>query len=211
VLKVFETIIKEWIMKRLILVSMLVIGFSFAALAQQPSEQRAALTDAAIAFDTKSAPALEGRLRTQVLNGSDESPVTNVKIALKNVTPTFYTYVSGWATFYDANAVRCGEGLFKLDALAPQESAEVDTPGLRLRCAPSTWRIVATNLMTRTADIAQVIVQQPPPPVEAVVEKPAPVNFIISIDGEQHPIQVNNPIVLKLGNRNRKIVLKPVP
>ena len=206
-----ETIIKELIMKRLILVSMLVIGFSFAALAQQPSEQRAALTDAAIAFDTKSAPALEGRLRTQVLNGSDDSPVTNVKIALKNVTPTFYTYVSGWATFYDANAVRCGEGLFKLDALAPQESAEVDTPGLRLRCAPSTWRIVATNLMTRTADIAQVIVQPPPPPVEAVVEKPAPVNFIISIDGEQHPIQVNNPIVLKLGNRNRKIVLKPVP
>ena len=198
-------------MKRLILVSMLVIGFSFAALAQQPSEQRAALTDAAIAFDTKSAPALEGRLRTQVLNGSDDSPVTNVKIALKNVTPTFYTYVSGWATFYDANAVRCGEGLFKLDALAPQESAEVDTPGLRLRCAPSTWRIVATNLMTRTADIAQVIVQQPPPTVEAVVEKPAPVNFIISIDGEQHPIQVNNPIVLKLGNRSRKIVLKPVP
>ena len=198
-------------MKRLILVSMLVIGFSFAALAQQPSEQRAALTDAAIAFDTKSAPALEGRLRTQVLNGSDDSPVTNVKIALKNVTPTFYTYVSGWATFYDANAVRCGEGVFKLDALAPQESAEVDTPGLRLRCAPSTWRIVATNLMTRTADIAQVVTPQPPPPVEAVVEKPAPVNFIISIDGEQHPIQVNNPIVLKLGNRNRKIVLKPVP
>ena len=198
-------------MKRLILVPMLVIGFSFAALAQQPSEQRAALTDAALALDTKSAPALEARLRTQVLNGSDDSPVTNVKIAVKNVTPSFYTYVSGWATFYDSNAVRCGEGLFKLDALAPQESAEVDTPGLRLRCAPSTWRVVATNLMTRTADIAQVIAQQPPPPVEAVVEKPAPVNFIISIDGEQHPIQVNNPIVLKLGNRNRKIVLRPVP
>jgi len=198
-------------MKRLILVPMLVIGFSIAALAQQPSEQRAALTDAAIAFDTKSAPALEARLRTQVLNGSDDSPVTNVKIAVKNVTPSFYTYVSGWATFYDSNAVRCGEGLFKLDALAPQESAEVDTPGLRLRCAPSTWRIVATNLMTRTADILQVIATQQPPPVEAVVERPAPVNFIISIDGEQHPIQVNNPIVLKLGNRNRKIVLKPVP
>ena len=103
-------------MKRLILMPMLVIGFSFAALAQQPSEQRAALTDAAIAFDTKSAPALEARLRTQVLNGSDDSPVTNVKIAVKNVTPSFYTYVSGWATFYDSNAVRCGEGLFKLDA-----------------------------------------------------------------------------------------------
>src|SRR5712671_2205643 len=157
-------------MKRLIVVPMLVIGFSIAALAQQPSEQRAALTDAAIAFDTKSAPALEGRLRTQVLNGSDDSPVTNVKIAVKNVTPSFYNYVSGWATFYDANAVRCGEGLFKLDALAPQESAEVDTPGLRLRCEPSTWRIVATNLMTRTADVAQPVA--PTPPVEAVAERP---------------------------------------
>ena len=198
-------------MKRLILMPMLVIGFSFAALAQQPNEQRAAVTDAAIAFDAKSAPALEARLRTQMLNGSDDSPVTNVKIAVKNVTPNFYTYVSGWATFYDANAVRCGEGLFKLDALAPQESAEVDTPGLRLRCAPSTWRIVATNLMTRTADFVQPVAPPSPASVEAVVERPAPVNFIISIDGEQHPIQVNNPIVLKLGNRNRKIVLKPVP
>jgi hypothetical protein len=43
------------------------------------------------------------------------------------------------------------------------------------------------------------------------VEKTAPVNFIISIDGERHPIQVDRPIVLKLGNRNRKIVLRPVP
>ena len=60
-------------MKRLILMPMLVIGFSFAALAQQPNEQRAAVTDAAIAFDAKSAPALEARLRTQVLNGSDEN------------------------------------------------------------------------------------------------------------------------------------------
>ena len=198
-------------MKRLILMPMLVIGFSFAALAQQPNEQRAPLTGPAVAFDAKSATALEARLLTQVLNGSDDSPVTNVKIAVKNVAPNFYTYVSGWATFYDSNAVRCGEGLFKLDALAPQESAEVDTPGLRLRCSPSTWRIDATTLMTRTADIAQVVAPPSPPPVEAVVEKPAPVNFVISIDGEQHPIQVNNPIVLKLGNRNRKIVLKSVP
>jgi len=188
---------------------MLVIGFSFAALAQQPNEQRAPLTAPAVAFDAKSATALEAHLLTQVLNGSDDSPVTNVKIAVKNVTPNFYTYVSGWATFYDSNGVRCGEGLFKLDALAPQESAEVDTPGLRLRCSPLTWRIVATNLMTRTVDVAQIVA--PPPPVEAIVEKPAPVNFVINIDGEQHPIQVNNPIVLKLGNRNRKIVLKSVP
>src|SRR5437868_15227942 len=189
-------------MKRIVFIPAFVISLCFAALAQQPNEQRASLAGTAVAFDAKSAPALEGRLRTQVLNGSDDSPVTNVKIAVKNVTPTFYTYVSGWATFYDANAVRCGEGLFKLDALAPQESAEVDTPGLRLRCAPSTWRIVATNLMTRTADIAEVVVPSSPPPVEAAVEKPAPVNFIISLDGEQHPIELHNHIVSKLANRN---------
>src|SRR5437764_2763167 len=197
-------------MQRIAMIVATIAILTSIAYAQQTTEQRFALTDAAVGLDVKGAPAIEGHLLTQVLNGSDESAVTNVKMAVKNVTPIFYAYVSGWATFYDANAVRCGEGLFKVDALAPQESAEVDTPGLRLRCTPSTWRVVATNLITRTADIAQVIAQQPPP-VEAVVERPAPVNFIISIDGEQHPIQVNNPIVLKLGNRNRKIVLRPVP
>src|SRR5437868_45226 len=152
-------------MKRLTMTAIVLIAFCFPVFAQQPNEERVALAGTALAMDAKSAPALEARLLTQVLNGSDDSPVTNVKIAVKNITPNFYTYVSGWATFYDANAVRCGEGLFKLDALAPQESAEVDTPGLLLRCAPSTWRIVATNLMTRAADVAQPV---PPPPVEAV-------------------------------------------
>ena len=181
-------------------------------LAQQPNEQRVALTNAATAMDGKAAPALEARLLTQVLNGSDESPVTNVKIAVKNITPNFYTYVSGWATFYDANATRCGEGLFKVDALAPQESAEVDTPGLRLRCTPTQWRIVATDLMTRTVDLAKppeaaAAATEPQP----VVERPVPVNFVISIDGEEHPIQLNNPIVLKLANKNRKIIIRQAP
>lgn len=179
-------------------------------LAQQPNEQRTALANAAVAMDAKSAPALEVRLLTQTLNGSDDSPVTNVKIAVKNITPNFYTYVSGWATFYDANATRCGEGLFKIDALAPQESAEVDTPGLRLRCAPAQWRVVATNLVTRTVDVAKPAEVAAPSAAEPVVERPAPMNFVISIDGEEHPIQVNNPITLKLGNRNRKIVLRPI-
>jgi hypothetical protein len=181
-----------------------------AAFTQQPNEERVALGGTATAMDAKSAPALEVRLLTQVLNGSDDSPVTNVKIAIKNITPNFYTYVSGWATFYDANATRCGEGLFKLDALAPQESAEADTPGLRLRCSPTQWRVVATNLMTRTVDIAKPAEVATATQTEPVAERPAPVNFIISIDGEEHPIQVNNPITLKLGNRNRKVVLKPI-
>lgn len=199
-------------MRRIVALSILISCAAVTVLAQQPNEQRVALANAATAMDGKAAPALEARLLTQVLNGSDDSPVTNVKIAVKNITPNFYTYVSGWATFYDANAVRCGEGLFKLDALAPQESAEVDTPGLRLRCAPTQWRIVASNLITRTADIAKppeaaAAANEPQP----AVERPVPINFVISIDGEEHPIQVNNPITLKLGNRDRKIILKPIP
>jgi len=197
-------------MRRLVATTTIIVAFCFSTFGQQPNEERVALAGTAIAMDAKSAPALEARLLTQVLNGSDDSPVTNVKIAIKNITPSFYTYVSGWATFYDANASRCGEGLFKLDALAPQESAEVDTPGLRLRCTPTQWRVVATNLMTRTVDIAKPGEVAPPTQPEPVAERPVPVNFIISIDGEEHPIQVNNPITLKLGNRNRKVVLKPI-
>ena len=197
-------------MRRLMTIATVIVAACFSTFGQQPNEERVALAGTATALDARSAPAIEARLLTQVLNGSDDSPVTNVKIAIKNITPNFYTYVSGWATFYDANATRCGEGLFKLDALAPQESAEIDTPGLRLRCAPTQWRVMVTNLMTRTVDIAKPAEVAPPTQPEPVADRPAPVNFIISIDGEEHPIQVNNPITLKLGNRNRKVVLKPI-
>ena len=197
-------------MKRFLVLLTLVASCAIVGAAQQPVEQRAALSEAATAADAKGAPAIEARLSTTVLNGSDDSPVTNVRLVVKNTGANFYTYVSGWATFYDSGAVRCGEGLFKVDALAPGESSETDTPGLRLRCTPASWRIVATNLLTRAADAAKEVVIAPPPP-EPAPEKPAPVNFIISIDGEKHPIQIGNPIVLKLGNRNRKIVLRPVP
>jgi hypothetical protein len=189
----------------LVLISVCAVSVS----AQQPAEPRAGLGEAAAAFDAKGNAAIEARLATQVLNGSDDSPVTNVRLVLKNTSPNFYTYVTGWATFYDSGAVRCGEGLFKIDALAPGESAATDTPGLRLRCTPTTWRITATNLLTRAADTAKEVAATPP--VESVTERPAPVNYVISIDGEEHPIQVNNPIVLKLGTRNRTIVLRPVP
>ena len=178
--------------------------------AQQPAEQRAALSEAAVGFDAKGAPAIEARLLTTVLNGSDDSPVTNVRLVIRNASANAYTYVTGWATFYDSGAIRCGEGLFKVDALARGESAETDTPGLRLKCTPASWRVVANNLLVRATDTAKVA-ETAPPPVAPVVERPAPVNFIISIDGEQHPIQINNPIVLKMGNRNRKIVLRPAP
>ncbi|HEY6045674.1 MAG TPA: hypothetical protein VIU65_03670, partial [Pyrinomonadaceae bacterium] len=169
-------------MKRFFVVLTLLTLCAFTAFAQQ-SESRA-LTEAVTANDAKGSPAIEARLMTTMLNGAEDSPVTNVKLVIKNVSPNFYTYVTGWATFYDSAGVRCGEGLFKLDALAPNESAGTDTPGLRLRCAPSTWRIAPTNLLTRSVDMAMTAES---PVVEPEPERPAPQNFVISIDGEEHP------------------------
>lgn len=190
---------------------LLFAGWVITVAAQQTGEQRAPLNEAAVALDAKGKTAIEARLSTTVLNGSEDSPVTNVRLVVKNVSQNFYTYVTGWATFYDDAAVRCGEGLFKIDALAPNESSEADTPGLRLRCTPATWRIIAANLLTRTVDAAKPVEAATAPADTTVVEKPAPRNFVISIDGEEHPIQVNNPIVLRLGNREWKIVLRSAP
>ena len=193
-------------MKRLTLIAILICSFAIGAAAQQ-SESRVALNQPATAADTGGNPAVEATLLTQVLNGADDSPVTNIKLVVKNVGGAFYTYVTGWATFYDSAGVRCGEGLFKVDALAVGESAGTDAPGLRLRCTPSTWRIVATNLLTRTGDVAKPGESAP----SSEGERPATTNFVISIDGEEHPIQLNNPIVLRMGTRERRIVLKQIP
>jgi hypothetical protein len=194
-------------LKRISLIAIIVCFFAVFVVAQQ-TESRVALNQPAVAADTHGTPAIEARLSTQTLNGADDSPVMNVKLVVKNVSGTFYTYVSGWATFYDSAGVRCGEGLFKLDALAVDESAATDTPGLRLRCFPATWRIIATNLLTRAGDVAKPGETAPPTEVE---RKVPPTNFVISIDGEEHPIQLNNPIVLQMGNRERRIVLRSAP
>ena len=193
-------------MKRLALLALLICSFAIGTAAQQ-SELRVALNQPAMAADTGGTPAIEAALMTQVLNGADDSPVTNIKLVVKNVGGVFYTYITGWATFYDSAGVRCGEGLFKVDALAVGESAATDSPGLRLRCSPSTWRIVATNLLTRAGETAKP--GESAPSKEG--ERPGPTNFVISIDGEEHPIQLNNPIVLQLGTRERRIVLKQIP
>jgi len=179
--------------------------------AMASNETPAALTTTTTAFDARGNMALEGRLLTTMLQGALDSPVTNVRLMIKNAGTTYYTYVTGWATFYGGDGVRCGEGLFKLDALAPGESAETDTPGLRLRCAPSTWRIVATNLLTRVTESASEAVSTSPatPPDEALPKAAA--NLVIAIDGEEHPIQLNNPLVVKLGNRQRRIVVRAAP
>jgi hypothetical protein len=160
------------------------------------AEQRVPLTQTAIALDATGAAALEGTLRTTVLNGAPDAPVMNVRLVLKNVSSSSLTYVSGLVAFYDGSGVRCGEGVFKVDALAQNESAETDAPGLRVTCAPAAWRIVATSLVPRVAESSPAA---------------ATSNLIISIDGEEHPIQLGKPLVLNLGEKQKTIIVRAAP
>jgi hypothetical protein len=168
--------------------------------AQNATEQRVPLSEAAVALDAQGQPALEGTLRTTALNGAPDMPVTNIRLVIKNVSSIPYSYFSGLVTFYDGSAVRCGEGLVKGDVLAINEALETDTPGIRIRCAPATWRLVATNLLPRI----------PPGPVFIDATR-GPGNMIISVDGEEHPIQLDKPMILKLGERQRTIIVRRTP
>ena len=161
------------------------------------NEQRVPLNQAAVALDASGAPALEATLRTTALSGAPETPVTNIRMIVKNRSTLPYAFVSGAVTFYDAAGVRCGEGVFKADALAVGESFETDTPGLRIRCEATTWRIIATNLLPRI-----------PPNAPIAVLTRSPSNLVISIDGETHPIQLDKPLTLTLGEKRRTIIVR---
>ena len=189
---------------KIIMLAALIAITSFAVAAQQPNpaaERHVALTETAIALDAAGASALEGSLRTSALNGTPDSPVTNIRMVVKNSGAVAYAFASGLVTFYDAAGVRCGEGLFKADALAVGEAFETDTPGIRIRCSPATWRIIATNLLPRVAPVVQFVA-----PVSQTT-----MNLLISIDGEEHPLQIDRPLVLTLGNAQRTIVVRSAP
>ena len=184
--------------------SIVVLLSAFYVSAQQETsnliEKRVPLTEAAVAFDAGGAPALEATLRTTTLNGAPDAPVTNVRLIVKNRSTIAYAFVSGSVAFYDSAGVRCGEGVFKADALATDESFETDTPGLRIRCEAASWRVVATHLLPRMA---------PNQPITVLARAPA--NLVISIDGEEHPIQLDKPMVLTLGEKRRTIVVRSAP
>lgn len=189
---------------RTIALTVAVICLSLVTVTAQestPAEQRVALTATAVAHDASGALALEATLRTSVLNGAPDTPVTNTRLIIKNVSSHFYEYVSGVVTFYDSSGVRCGEGLFKADVFAPDESVETDTPGIRIRCATSSWRIVATNLVPRSPGPTA-------PPPESISAAPARINLLISVDGQEHPIQLDKPMVLNIGDTQRTIIVR---
>jgi len=191
----------------MILVGVVLLASCFPIAAQEPAtgstERRVPLTETAVALDSSGAPALEATLTTTALNGAEDSPVTNIRLVVKNSSSVPYAFVSGLVTFYDGAGVRCGEGLFKADALAVGEAFETDTPGIRIRCAPATWRIVANNLLPRVS---------PSGAVSAVsAASRSSLNLVISVDGEEHPIQLDKPMVLKLGEVQRTIVVRAAP
>ena len=193
-----------------------------AAQPQQPDErgvreQRVALTEAATAFDAEGRAAVAARLVTTNLAATAEAPLRNVSLIVENRSPYFYNYASGWATFYDGRGVRCGEGLWKVEAFAPAESAEVDTPGLRLTCSPASWRVVALNLLTRTTDIAKPS-QPAPPSVDSTAAPPSvitglanPQRLEININGRTLPLQLNNPLEIVVGQERVRIVVREQP
>ena len=180
-----------------LLCSMLCVSAQETPVTSALTEKRVALTEPAVALDASGAAALEATLRTTALNGAPDAPVTNIRMIVRNKSAMPYAFVSGSVTFYDAAGVRCGEGVFKADALAVDESFETDTPGVRIRCEVATWRIIASTLLPR---------MPPNAPVSALTREPS--NFVISIDGETHPIQLDKPLTLTLGEKRRTIVVR---
>jgi hypothetical protein len=89
--------------------------------------------------------------------------------------------------------------MFKAGALAVDEAFETDAPGVRIRCAPATWRIVAMNLLPRMV-----------PSLTTTTNATSP-NLLISVDGEEHPIQLDRPMVVNLGNAQRTIIVRQAP
>jgi hypothetical protein len=184
-------------------------------------EQPVALSARPIALDAQGREALAGRLLTTSLQGSPDSPVPNIRLVVENISPFFYEYVSGRVTFYDEQGVRCGEGLFKFDVLAPREQAETDTPGLRLRCAPAAWRIVATNLLTRTSDTAKPgePVPAPAPGGSAMQHTPSaapepsqPLQFVnLNIDGTIYRVPVGSTVTVPVSKKEININVSAAP
>jgi len=191
---------------RTILLSMILVASCFVVVGQETTtsskERSVPLTDAAVALDSSGAAALEATLKTTALHGDNDSPVTNIRVVVRNTSTIDFAFVSGLITFYDGSGVRCGEGIFKADALVVNEAFETDTPGIRIRCSPITWRIVATNLLPRVA---------PAVSTPALMSSRANVNLIISVDGEEHPIQLEKPMVLQLGTTETTIVVRARP
>jgi hypothetical protein len=178
-------------------------------------EKPVALTDQSLVADSSGVVTLAARLKTTALSGTPESPVQNIRLVIENRSGSSYPFVSGHVSFYDSQGIRCGEALFKLDALAAGETAETDTPGIRITRAPATWRISANALLT--------VVREPSTPDASHPETNSSSSrktrgearalppLSIVINGETHPIQADNPIKIKMCDKELTITLVRSP
>jgi hypothetical protein len=183
--------------------------------AQQPvtaqdagAERRVSLDEQTVALDALGRVAIAGQLLTRALSGAPDAPVKNARFIIENRSQVFYTYVTGSVTFYDERGVRCGEGQFTLNALAPNEQAETDAPGLRLSCAPRTWRIVANNLLTRTSETAKPIEKAVEPTQPAPVSTPVMQSLEIVVDDQVYNAPLGSTLEVPVKNKRVKITVR---
>jgi hypothetical protein len=175
------------------------------------SEQRAGLEAEATALDAQGRTALAGQLLTQALAGTVEAPVRNARFIIENRGPVFLVYVSGSVTFYDERGVRCGEGQFSLNALAAGERAETDAPGLRLTCAPRSWRIVAKDLLPRSTERISLPASEEtpqslaPPPT---AETPALLPLEITVDDKVYNAPIGSTLEVSVRRRRVRITVR---
>jgi hypothetical protein len=175
------------------------------------TERRVTLDEQPVALDAQGRTAIAGQLLTKALNGTPDAPVRNMRFIVENRSQVFYTYVTGSVTFYDERGVRCGEGQFALNALAPGEQAETDAPGLRLSCAPRTWRIVANNLLTRTSEIAKPVEGAAQPAQPAPASAPTIMPLEIVVDDQVYNAPLGSTLDVPVKKKRIKITVRPAP
>lgn len=116
------------------------------------TDGRVGLTDAATDTDESGVVSVTASLRGVVpASGTTQNPIRNVRFALKNNGARFVPYAAGRISFYGADGVRCGDGLFSVNAFAAGETIEADAPDLRLTCAPAQWRIRLMQVVLNTS------------------------------------------------------------
>ena len=200
--------------KTIVICAALLMCCAFEARAQEVSavderEQRVSLEEQATALDSTGRGVLAGRLLTRALAGTADAPVKNARFIVENRSSFFYTYVSGNVTFYDERGVRCGEGQFALNALAPSEAAETDAPSLRLSCSPRTWRIVANNLLVRAGtEVPQVIAPTEPMLPPASVNTPVMLPLEIVVDDKVYNAPLGSTLEIPVRRRRVKITVR---
>ena len=171
-------------------------------------EQRVALEAQPVALDSMGRAAIAGQLLTRALSGTTEAPVKNARFIIENRSAFFYNYVSGSVTFYDERGVRCGEGQFTLNALAPNEQAETDAPGLRLTCAPRTWRLVAKDLVPRVNDRLVPVAETTPAETPAPVNTPTLLPLEIVVDDRVYNAPLGSTLDISVRRRRVKITVR---